>query len=146
MLQLLDDHEPGVNGDAADDETTQITLSSKDLKLMIAEAVGQAMKDQTEPEEADDDNQSVLLDDGVSTSEDISEALATAISTRLTEQMHARVMTKKQQTYSEIPKNLSSVLVPTRVNLELWSSIPVYAKNRDKRLVTEALVSKDLWA
>lgn len=115
-----------------------VTLTTDQLQSLIQQAVATAAKQSdtvTEPEdeESDDLNGTPCLDEEVPTSPPVSDALADSIKLRLKQPMTQELMAVKREKYKEIPSNMVQVLRRTGINPELYSAIPVYARNNDKR-------------
>lgn len=109
------------------------------LEQMIAEAVSKALKANQEPEyESDSDAEmtesaDVLDDEDQSLGEAINAAVAATIELRLKNPMTAENLAAKRRKYNSIPSNLSKVLTPTKINTELYGTLPLFTKTHDKR-------------
>ena len=98
-------------------------------------------------ESSDDDSNQMpeqsLIDDESDTVYDdqISESLAQLVIKRSSEEMDAQLLKKKVERYS-FPVNC--ILHNTRVNPEIWSTLPKSARSKDSRLVVAIWLLKNL--
>jgi len=107
-----------------------LTLSKTDLQKMIKDAVAQAM-DSDEAEEPDEPVDTPL-DEEVNTSDEVSQAIAYTVKTRLKQQMPIEVLKQKKELYATVPANMT-FLKRTNVNAEIWGSVNTHSRTRDKR-------------
>lgn len=126
MSTLLDDE-----GCTAGESLEQLSVTRTELQAMIDAAVKAA---QNSSDAQDEEEELQVLDDEVATSEAVSDALAESIHVRLTEMMPQAVWERKKEDHKTVPLNMQW-LRSTDVNVELWGSLPLHAKKRDKRLV-----------
>ena len=127
-----------------------VPSSLMDIQLMIYQAVEKALRSHnqhtscSEDSEEDDSgtaelsvadagNTRPLDDESLLLGEPISPALAQTVEVRVKQLMLAENITAKKTKYPTIPSNLASALVPTRINTELYTGLPLYAKTNDKR-------------
>lgn len=116
-----------------------IALTDDKLQEIIAKAVAQALPqdDSSDAESVENDpverDSKLLLDSMPETTLDLSPALCKLVHVRLTDAMSPEVMGSKKQLYNKVPGNAAEFLTPTAVNLELWSTLPQFAKTKDKR-------------
>ena len=123
-----------------------VNVSITELQKIVDDAVKQALdkSDNTqlshdEDSDVESESDAMLLDQEVVTLAEVTPALEKTIKKRLKERMSNEVLTKKKETYKGVPANLADAFKPTLINKELFSSLPVWAKTKDKRFVEPIL-------
>ena len=111
---------------------------------MISSAVAAALQqqstqngdsDSSSSSEEEIDSDTLLDEEQVLTGPEVSPALAAMVQKRIKEPTPSEVTTAKAERYKAVPKNVASTLKKTAVNVEIYSSLPTYAKTNDKRYV-----------